>query len=122
MVKSAAIEATPLLTAEERVNSAVERISAGRSLTDETVEMAGVHPPTLVQNLSIERDDFDIVRFCQITVAGSRKSDLRWPVDRVDRFTEQGISSGMIDVVNKLWGSVTPCVMMASTTEITSSN
>jgi type I restriction enzyme R subunit len=61
MVKNAAIAATPLLTAEERVNAAVEQISITRVLTDDQSRWLEYIRQHLVQNLSIEREDFEVV-------------------------------------------------------------
>jgi type I restriction enzyme R subunit len=61
MVKSAATETSPLLTAEERVNAAVAVVSGGRSLTEEQNKWMEYIRQHLVQNLSIEPDDFDII-------------------------------------------------------------
>lgn len=61
MVKHAALEAAPLLTAEERVDAAIERIIDGRPLAEEQqtwMERIRLH---LVENLSIDRDDFSLV-------------------------------------------------------------
>jgi len=59
MVKRAASETSPLLTAEERVNAAVATVSSGRSLTEEQNRWMEYIRQHLVQNLSIEPDDFD---------------------------------------------------------------
>jgi len=59
MVKRAASETSPLLTAEERVNAAVATVSSGRSLTEEQNKWMEYIRQHLVQNLSIEPDDFD---------------------------------------------------------------
>ena len=61
MVKRAATETSPLLTAEERVNSAVATVSAGRHLTEEQTKWMEYIRQHLVQNLSIEPGDFDII-------------------------------------------------------------
>lgn len=61
MVKRAASETSPLLTAEERVSQAVERVVAGRQLTPTQIEWMGYIRQHLVQNLSIDRDDFEII-------------------------------------------------------------
>jgi type I restriction enzyme R subunit len=61
MVKHAADEQQPLLTAAERVERAMTRITAGQQFTDEQrqwVERIHAH---LAQNLSITADDFHIV-------------------------------------------------------------
>jgi type I restriction enzyme R subunit len=59
MVKRASIEEAPLLTAEERVDAAIARVTADRDLTDEQAKWMEHIRRHLVQNLSIERDDFD---------------------------------------------------------------
>jgi type I restriction enzyme R subunit len=61
MVKRAATETSPLLTAEERVNSAVTAVSSGRNLTEEQTRWMEYIRQHLVQNLSIEPNDFDII-------------------------------------------------------------
>jgi type I restriction enzyme R subunit len=59
MVKHAADEAQPLLTAQERVNLAFSKISAGRHVSAEQQQWLDRIREHLVQNLSIDRDDFD---------------------------------------------------------------
>ncbi|WP_202870274.1 type I restriction-modification enzyme R subunit C-terminal domain-containing protein [Kribbella sp. VKM Ac-2571] len=61
MVKRAAVETSPLLTAEERVNQAVDRVVAGRSLSKAQAEWIEYIRQHLVANLSIERDDFEAI-------------------------------------------------------------
>jgi type I restriction enzyme, R subunit len=61
MVKNAAAETSPLLTAEERVNAAIERVTAGRELAAEQQQWLDYIRLHLVKNLSIDRDDFDLV-------------------------------------------------------------
>ncbi len=61
MVKHAAREAEPLLTAEERVDRAFGKIAAGRQFTDEQMKWLGRIHDHLVQNLSIGREDFEVV-------------------------------------------------------------
>ena len=61
MVKHAAREEEPLLTAEERVNRVLDRLSLGANLTAEQqqwLERIRVH---LIENLSISTSDFDII-------------------------------------------------------------
>ncbi len=61
MVKRAALDQGPLLTAEERVNAAVAHVTADRELTEaqsKWMEYIRLH---LVKNLSIDRQDFDDV-------------------------------------------------------------
>jgi len=61
MLKHAAAGASPLLTAEERVNLAILSISTDRVLTPEQAQWLNYIRQHLVQNLSIERDDFENV-------------------------------------------------------------
>jgi type I restriction enzyme R subunit len=61
MVKRAAIESSPLLTAEERVTQAVERVTRNRELTVDQVKWLEYIHQHLVANLSIEVDDFNDV-------------------------------------------------------------
>src|SRR6266498_3420791 len=61
MVKRAALETSPLYTAEERVNQAVDRVIEGRELTDAQAKWMEYIRQHLVQNLSIEREDFEAI-------------------------------------------------------------
>jgi type I restriction enzyme R subunit len=61
MVKWAASEASPLYTAEERVNQAVERVTANKELTEEQAKWIEHIRQHLVANLSIDREDFDAI-------------------------------------------------------------
>jgi type I restriction enzyme R subunit len=59
MVKHAAREEEPLLTASERVERAFARITAGRQFTDEQQKWLDRIRAHLVVNLSIDRHDFE---------------------------------------------------------------
>jgi type I restriction enzyme R subunit len=61
MVKRAAIESSPLLTAQERVSEAVERVVAGRELNMEQAKWIEYIRQHLVANLSIGEEDFNDV-------------------------------------------------------------
>ncbi|MGH2535609.1 MAG: type I restriction-modification enzyme R subunit C-terminal domain-containing protein [Thermomicrobiales bacterium] len=61
MVKRAADDIYPLLTAEERVNVAIARVSDQRSLTPDQAKWLEYIRAHLVQNLSIDHQDFDEV-------------------------------------------------------------
>ncbi|MFA5890961.1 MAG: type I restriction-modification enzyme R subunit C-terminal domain-containing protein [Actinomycetota bacterium] len=61
MVKSATVEGSPLLTAEERVSAAVAAIGSSRTLTDDQAKWMEYIRQHLIQNLTIDRDDFDNV-------------------------------------------------------------
>lgn len=61
MVKHAVTETAPLLTAEERVKAAIAKVTAGRSLTDEQQEWLALIQRHLVENLSIDREDFNLI-------------------------------------------------------------
>lgn len=61
MVKRAAVDTSPLLTADERVDLAIERVTAGRNLTEEQTKWMERIRQHLVQNLSIEQEDFNAI-------------------------------------------------------------
>jgi type I restriction enzyme R subunit len=61
MVKHAAKEQEPLLTAEERVDRAIARLASGVVLPEEQQKWLNRIREHLVQNLSIDQGDFDIV-------------------------------------------------------------
>jgi type I restriction enzyme, R subunit len=61
MVKHAAFEQNPLLTADERAARAIETVSAGRTLTTEQKKWLDRIQRHLAENLSIEQDDFDVI-------------------------------------------------------------
>lgn len=59
MVKRAAIDGSPLLTAEERVNAGVAAVAASRPLTDDQAIWLDYIRQHLIKNLTIDRDDFE---------------------------------------------------------------
>lgn len=59
MVKRAAAEQSPLLTAEERVEAALTHVVAGRELDAEQMKWLDHIRQHLVLNLSIDREDFE---------------------------------------------------------------
>ncbi len=61
MVKHAARDAEPLLTAAERAARAIARVKAGRTLTDEQAAWLDRIGAVLRENLTVERNDFDNV-------------------------------------------------------------
>lgn len=61
MVKHAARDTASLFTAEERVEAAMQRITAGRELNDEQADWLERIRLHLIENLSIDRDDFSLV-------------------------------------------------------------
>lgn len=61
MVKHAASESAPLLTAAERVDAALERLAAGRTFTPEQQTWLARIREHLASNLSIAREDFGLV-------------------------------------------------------------
>lgn len=61
MVKHAAVDTSPLLTAEERVNQAVDRVTSGRQLSAAEAKWMEYIRQHLVANLSIEREDFEAI-------------------------------------------------------------
>jgi type I restriction enzyme R subunit len=61
MVKHAANEQAPILTATERVDRAFARITSGHTFTPEQTKWLDRIRDHLRQNLSIERDDFELM-------------------------------------------------------------
>lgn len=61
MVKKAAKDSSPLFTAEERVQQAIDRISFRRQFTAEQVRWLDYIRQHLIANLSIDREDFETV-------------------------------------------------------------
>ena len=61
MVKHAAHEQEPLYTAEERVKNAFEKLTRGKSFTDEQSQWLERIREHLIANLSIDKDDFEVV-------------------------------------------------------------
>lgn len=61
MVKKAAEDASPIYTAEERVDHAVGRVVGERELTTEQGMWMSLIRRHLVANLSIDREDFDLM-------------------------------------------------------------
>jgi type I restriction enzyme, R subunit len=61
MVKHAARDTAPLLTADERVDVAISRVVEGRRLTEEQEKWLDRIRLHLTQNLSIDREDFALV-------------------------------------------------------------
>ncbi|WP_280265773.1 DEAD/DEAH box helicase family protein [Nocardia wallacei] len=61
MVKRAAAEEAPLLTAEERVRAAVAKVTAELEMTEERQQWMGYIELHLIQNLSIDHDDFEVI-------------------------------------------------------------
>ena len=61
MVKPAASEQNPQLTAEERAAKAIARISQGRSFTPEQQQWLDRIRRHLVENLSIDEEDFELM-------------------------------------------------------------
>jgi len=61
MVKHAAREEEPLLTAEERVDRVLDRLSLGTSMTSEQQQWLDRIRAHLIENLSISKSDFDVI-------------------------------------------------------------
>lgn len=59
MVKHGAAKESPLYTASERVDKALNKIMAGKTFNDEQKQWIGFIREHLVENLTIEIDDFD---------------------------------------------------------------
>jgi type I restriction enzyme R subunit len=61
MVKHAANEQQPLLNAEERVKFAFAKVTAGKIFTPDQQQWLGLIEAHLVQNLTIDLNDFDLL-------------------------------------------------------------
>jgi type I restriction enzyme R subunit len=61
MVKHAAVKEAPLLSAEERVEKALEKVTAGKTFNEEQQKWLTYIREHLVENLTIDMDDFDIM-------------------------------------------------------------
>ena len=59
MVKHAARDQEPLLTAQERVEQAFQKLTAGKRFTSEQEQWLGRIRRHLIANLSIDQEDFD---------------------------------------------------------------
>jgi len=59
MVKHGADEHSPLLTAEERVKAAFAQVTKGKTFTPEQEQWLGLIEAHLIQNLTIDAEDFD---------------------------------------------------------------
>jgi type I restriction enzyme R subunit len=59
MVKHAARDEEPLMTAEERVSRAMQKITDGREFSEEQRKWLGLIREHLAQNLTIDEEDFD---------------------------------------------------------------
>lgn len=65
MVKHAAEKQQPVLTAEERVNAAMEKLMKTREFTVEQKQWLSLIREHLVTNLSIDKEDFDLTPLLQ---------------------------------------------------------
>jgi len=59
MVKHAAKEQEPILSAEERVDKALEKVKTGKAFDEEQLNWLGLIREHLVKNLTIEMEDFE---------------------------------------------------------------
>jgi len=61
MVKHAARDQEPLYTASERVQRAFEKVTTGKQFNDEQQKWLERISEHLIANLSIDKDDFEVV-------------------------------------------------------------
>lgn len=73
MVKHAANEASPLLTAEERAAAAFERVTNGKHFTNEQLQWLERIRSHLIQNLAVEQQDLDTFPIFERAVDGRNK-------------------------------------------------
>jgi type I restriction enzyme R subunit len=65
IVKHAASAQAPVLTAEERVNRALESLAAEHEFTNEQMQWLSLVREHLIKNLSLDEDDFDLAPLLQ---------------------------------------------------------
>ncbi len=65
IVHHAADKSDPLMSAEERVDIALDKVLGGRALTPEQSKWLELIRRHLIANLAIERDDFELLEFEQ---------------------------------------------------------
>ncbi len=75
MVKHAAREEAPLLTAAERVERRMRTLREGREFSQEQRRWLDRIRAHLVQNLSIDQDDFDSFRCSNARAAGRAQTE-----------------------------------------------
>jgi len=61
MIKHAALEAEPIFTAEERVDRAMAKVTAGKSYNQEQRQWLGYIRQHLIENLTIDQEDLENV-------------------------------------------------------------
>ena len=61
MIKHAAIETEPLLSPEERVNKAIQKVTEGKNLNDEQQKWIEYIKEHLKQNMTLDEEDFSNV-------------------------------------------------------------
>lgn len=61
MVKHAVKAEEPILTAEDRVNRAIEKITRDKSFNEEQQKWIGLIKEHLIEGLSIDEEDFDLI-------------------------------------------------------------
>jgi type I restriction enzyme R subunit len=61
MIKHAAKDEEPLYTAGERVERAIEKVTAGKSFSPEQKQWLDLIEAHLIENLTIDRQDFDLL-------------------------------------------------------------
>ena len=61
MVKHAAIEEEPIYSCEERVDRAMQKVMSGKIFTEEQTNWLGYIRGHLIENLTIDLDDFDYI-------------------------------------------------------------
>jgi type I restriction enzyme R subunit len=95
MVKRATAVGAPLLTAQERVRSAIARVVADRQLTPDQQLWLGYIEQHLVSNLSIDKEDFDLIPILSAR-GGWRRADIVFHHDLhilVDRLNEELVAA-----------------------------
>jgi len=90
MVKHAAREEAPLYTAEERVKKAIARVMEGTTFSDEQLQWLERIRSHLIENLSIDQDDFETIPVFSLNGGWSRANRIfnNQLTDMIHRFNE----------------------------------
>ncbi|MCU0782759.1 MAG: DEAD/DEAH box helicase family protein [Verrucomicrobia bacterium] len=83
IVKHASTAQSPLLTAEERVNVALEKFIGGHKLTPEQMQWLSLVREHLVKNLSMDEEDFDLTPLLEMRGGKAKARKLFLDLPRV---------------------------------------
>jgi type I restriction enzyme R subunit len=87
MVKHAAKEEEPLLTAEERVDQALRKVTAGKSFNEEQLKWLGMIRLHLIEHLTIDLSDFEAIPIFE-RAGGKKKAEKVFGEELTDLIVE----------------------------------